>query len=303
MITKNAPIALFTYNRPYHTQQTIEALLQNELASDSDLIIFSDGAKIAQDQTKVDEVRYYLRTIDGFNTVKIVESSTNCGLGPSIIKGVTNVVNKFGHIIVLEDDLVTSPYFLRYMNDALKLYQDKKRVISVHGYILPVLEKLPKTFFIRGTDCWGWATWKRGWTIFEENGKKLLDELRKQKLTKQFDFDGTYRYIRMLKDQITGRNNSWAVRWYASAFLQDKLTLYPGVSLIQNIGNDGSGVNVGNIDVFNVELADKPISVGSIEIVEDKVARGIIADYQRDIKTPFLKAVWRRGKKFLREII
>lgn len=303
MITKNAPIALFTYNRPSHTQQTVEALLQNELASESDLIIFSDGAKNAQDQTNVNEVRHYLRTISGFSTVSIVERSTNYGLGPSIIKGVTDVVNKFGRIIVLEDDLLTSPYFLRFMNDALELYHDKESVISIHGYVIPTVEDLPTTFFIRGADCWGWATWERGWALFEENGSKLLNELKKQKLTKLFDFDGAYRYTRMLKDQIIGNNSSWAVRWYASAFLQNRLTLYPGSSLIRHIGRDGSGTHACVDNKFEVILSDKAIVIGQSEITEDREARRIIADYLCSIKTPLLKAVWRRGKKFLRGIV
>ena len=297
--TKYAPIALFTYNRPWHTQQTVEALLQNELASETNLVIFSDGAKNDNDQMKLDDVRRYIHTIKGFNSVSIIESPTNHGLASSIINGVTEVVNKYKRIIVLEEDLVSSPFFLRYMNDALELYQNVEKVISIHGYVLPVFEELPETFLIRGADCWGWATWKRGWDLFEGDGQKLLSELKKRKLTRQFDLGGAYRYTRMLKDQIAGRNSSWAVRWYASAFLKNRLTLYPGRSLIQNIGNDGLGTHVGNLDIYDVELAAKRISVGSIELAENKTAKGIIAEYQRHIKTPFLKAVLRRGMKHL----
>ena len=126
-------------------------------------------------------------------------------------------------VIVLEDDLVTSPHFLQYMNDGLGIYERDDRVISIHGYSYPVHGKLPETFFLRGADCLGWATWKRGWDLFEDDGQRLLNELERRNLTRSFDFDGSYPYTQMLRDQIAGSNSSWAVRWYASAFLRDKL--------------------------------------------------------------------------------
>lgn len=297
---KFAPIALFTYNRPWHTRQTVEALLKNEQADKSELIVFSDGPKTPQDEEKIDEVRQYVSAIHGFQNVKLIKRSENMGLGNSIINGVTEVLAEHEQIIVLEDDLVTSSFFLRYMNEALELYQNEEKVISIYGYAYPVTRKLPATFFLRGADCLGWGTWKRGWALFEENGQKLLDELKKRKLMKQFDFDEAYRYTRMLKDQIAGRNTSWAVRWYASAFLRDCLTLYPGVSMIQHIGNDGSGTNFGVLDFLDTELAKKPLIVEKIEIAEDPLARRVVADYLRTIKTPFIKAVIRRGKKMMK---
>ncbi|MGB4775168.1 MAG: glycosyltransferase family 2 protein, partial [Daejeonella sp.] len=174
---------------------------------------------------------------------------------------VTEIVNKYERIIVLEDDLVTSPYFLQYMNDGLNVYKDCEEVISIHGYIYPVSVELPETFFIKGADCWGWATWKRGWDLFEPNGEKLLNEIIKRGLTYQFDFNGSYPYTQMLKDQIAGLNNSWAIRWNASAFLKNKLTLYPGKSLVQNIGNDGTGTHSGTSNTFNINLYSSSIIV------------------------------------------
>lgn len=160
-----APIALFVYNRPMHTRQTVEALLANELAAESDLIIFADGAKSGKDADAVQEVREYIHSISGFKSIKINEQDTNQGLANSVIAGVTEVVNESGRIIVLEDDMVTSPYFLNYMNDSLEMYKDEDKVISIHGYMYPVKEKLPETFFLQGADCWGWATWKRGYYL------------------------------------------------------------------------------------------------------------------------------------------
>jgi len=269
-----APIALFTYNRPWHTQQTVEALLKNAETKDSDLIVFSDGKKNSSSDLKVGDVRQYLKTIEGFKSVRIVEREENLGLAQSIISGVTEVVNEYGRVIVLEDDLLTSPYFLKYMNDGLKLYQDDERVISLHGYNYPIKETLPKAFFIKGADCLGWATWDRGWALFEPDGKKLLNELMVRKMLDRFDLFGAYDFSGMLRGQIAGKNQSWAVRWYGSALLYDKLTLYPGRTLIQHIGGDGSGTHCGeDVDGLHSALVSlEVLDIESIPVEENRDA-------------------------------
>ena len=186
----NAPIALFVYNRPEHTRRTIEALKQNILAKESELIIFSDAPRSDVQVEKVREVRNYIRHIDGFNSIIIIERDINYGLARSIMEGVTEVVDKYGRIIVLEDDMVTSQYFLTYMNEALEKYADDERVVSIHGYVYPVKQSLPDAFFLPGADCWGWATWSRGWACFNSDGQFLLDELKRRKLIRAFDFNG-----------------------------------------------------------------------------------------------------------------
>jgi hypothetical protein len=265
-----APIVLFTYNRPWHTKQTVEALQKNIYAEQSHLFIFSDGPKTEKDEPKVKEVREYLKTIKGFKNIEIIERDKNWGLANNIIDGITKVVNQYGRVIVLEDDLVTSPYFLKFMNDGLNIYEEEEKVISVHGYVYPI-KGLPEIFFLRGADCWGWATWKRGWDLFEKDGKKLLDELEKRKLTKLFDFNGAYPYTKMLKNQVEGKVDSWAIRWYASAFIQEKLTLYPGISLVKHIGD--LGTHVKDSSLFDVELSEKPIFVKRIPPIEDPQVR------------------------------
>ncbi|NQV88637.1 MAG: glycosyltransferase family 2 protein [Parcubacteria group bacterium] len=290
---KNAPIALFAYNRPEHTQKTVEALRKNLRAKDSELYIFSDGPKNDLDKVKVEEVRKYLKTIDGFKKIEIVEMQKNLGLANSIISGVTKIVNRFEKIIVLEDDLVTSPYFLKYMNDALNLYRDEDSVISIHGYCYPV-KNLPETFFIKGTDCWGWATWKRGWDLFEPNGKKLLIELEEKNLIKKFDLDSSYHFSSMLKKQIAGENNSWAIRWHASAFLKDKLTLYPGISLVQNIGQDATGTHKGKTDYYKTTITSNPIVIKKIPIAENTEARLAIIKYHTSGKPTIIQKILRK---------
>lgn len=280
-----APIVLFTYNRLWHTMQTVEALKKNELADQSDLFIFSDGPKNEEDEEKVKQVREYLRTIKGFKRITIIERDRNFGLANNIIDGVTNVVNEYGKIIVLEDDLVTSSGFLNYMNEGLKVYANEELVASIHAYIYPLKypENLPETFFIRGADCWGWATWARAWKYFEPDGKKLLYELKRRKLTKEFDFWGSYPYTRMLQDQIKGKNNSWAIRWYASCFLENMLTLYPRYSLVKNIGLDRTGAHCGYTEVFDTSLS-KNIRISKIDIKESVLAKKYMTQYLRSIK-------------------
>ena len=267
-----APIVLFVYNRPWHMRQTIEALQKNELAEASGLFIFSDGPKSGDDKEKVLEVREYIKTISGFKRVNLVEREQHLGLANSIINGVTEIINKYRRIIVLEDDMVSSPYFLKFMNEALEFYKDEEKVISIHGYIYPVNAQLPETFFLRGADCWGWATWKRGWYLFEPNGRKLLHEIWKRKLQKRFDINGAYPYTKMLEKQIRGKNDSWAIKWYASAFLKNKLTLYPGRTLVFNIGLDGSGMHCRVTNIYDTKVSKEPISIKNIPIEENSVA-------------------------------
>jgi hypothetical protein len=272
----------------------VTALRNNILADQSDLIIYSDGPKNEKSLEKVLEVRKYLKTISGFKSISIIEKTENAGLSKSIISGVTETVNKYGKAIVMEDDLVTSKYFLQYMNEALDTYEHEDKVVSIHGYIYPVKNKIPETFFIRGADCWGWATWKRGWDIFESDGKKLLETLEQRKLTYDFDFDGNYHYTNMLKKQIAGLNDSWAVRWYASAFLKDRLTLYPGISLVENIGQDSSGTHGKGSDLYDTKVSEKKITIGNIPVEENIEARIAIIKYFKSLRPNIFKRIFNR---------
>lgn len=267
--TQNAPIALFVYNRPAHVQQTVDALRNNFLAQESELFIFSDAPKNGEAEENVLKVRRYIKNIMGFRRVTIIERNHNLGLSQSIIMGVSEVINQYGRVIVLEDDLVTSPYFLKFMNDGLSTYGDEDSVISICGYMYPITKKHTDIIFLRIADCWGWATWKRGWDLFVANGKELYSALKDRKLLVKFNLDGAFDYTKMLKRQIQGRNDSWAVRWYASALLREKISLYPRQSLVMNIGQDGSGRHRGVIDYFKTELLNESVVVRKVPTFED----------------------------------
>ena len=295
-----APIALFAYARPVHTRRAVESLLRNPQAQNHDLIAFSDAARTPDKQATVDEVRAYLATISGFRSVTIHHRPRNLGLANSIIGGVTQVLAEHELIIVLEDDMVTSPHFLAYMNEALERFADNERVISIHGYVYPVQQTLPEAFFLSGADCWGWATWRRGWRLFNPDGRALLEELQRRDLLKDFDFNGAYGYSQMLVGQIKGANDSWAVRWHASAFLAEKLTLYPGRSLVHNIGNDNSGTHCGDSDSHDAELSQTLIDLSFIEVKPSEEGRRAFERFFRQSKDRLWKRLVRRASMLLK---
>ncbi|MEO8086129.1 MAG: glycosyltransferase family 2 protein [Bacteroidota bacterium] len=283
----NAPVALFVYNRPLHTRRTLMSLSNCSKAGDTDLFIFCDGLKAGaslQDKNAVEEVRQVVREKKWCRNIEIIESPVNKGLSRSVIAGVTDIVNRFGKIIVLEDDMEVSPYFLKYMNEGLTLYENDEKVISLTGYCWPVKEELPETFFLMGTYCWGWATWKRGWDLFEADGRKLLQQLEERKLTTLFDFDNSHFYTSMLRDQVEGRNDSWALPWYAIAFLKNKLTLIPGRSLVHNTGIDGTGVHSGESNEWKVTLSINPVEVNRIPVSDSLQGRQAVTSFFRSMK-------------------
>lgn len=291
----SSPVALFVYNRPWHARQTIESLRKNLLAAETDVIIFSDGPKTEVDARSVEEVRDYLCTVEGFRSVTRRESPVNKGLAKSIIEGVTEVLCDHESIIVIEDDMITSPYFLSYMNQGLILYEHDEEVVSIHGYVYPVKAKLPESFFLRGADCWGWATWRRGWALFEPDGRVLLEELKAKGLTDEFDYENTYPFTKMLAHQIAGLNDSWAIRWQASAFLKDRLTLYPGASMVRNIGFDNSGTHSGVQDkVFDVEVNREPVKLEKIALTEMPEARKAFSHFFKSTKPSLAKRAMRK---------
>ena len=294
-----APIALFVYNRPDHARRTLEALARNEFAAQTALYVFADAARDAAAAAAVAAVREQLRAIQGFKSVTVIEQPTNLGLAKSIIGGVTRVCGEHDRVIVVEDDLQTSPHFLRFMNEALEYYADDDRVASIHGYWYPIAEPMPTTFFLRGASCWGWATWSRGWQLFENDGGKLLAELERQSLTRAFDLDGAMAYTRMLRDQIAGRNNSWAIRWHASTFLANRLQLSPGRSLVRNFGFDGSGTHCDDSDVYSVQLATSPVTVGGVPVEPSATARTALIRYYHQTRRSLADRVVGRIRRML----
>ena len=292
-----APIALFVYNRPQHTQRTIKFLQQNELAAESRLYIFSDGAKTSNDDEKVAEVRAIINKTEGFKSVKIIERKENAGLANSVIAGVTQLINDYGQVIVFEDDLVTSPHTLTYFNDALNRYRNEEKVMHIGAYMYPLKsESLPQSFFYRAATSWGWATWASSWTHFEPNIDTLLNQFDAKKKS-AFSIENSMNFWKQMQEFKKGKNNSWAIRWYASIFLKDGLTLNPAQSLVNNIGHDGTGVHSGINDIYNVIINPKPITQFPEIIKENEAAYQTIKNFLSNRKGNMVSRI----KRFVKE--
>ena len=233
-----APIVLFVYNRPQHTLKTLEALMQNELAEKSELFIFCDGPKAdatKQDQERINKVRDLVKKKNWCKKVTIRESHVNKGLADSIVAGVTEIVNTYGKIIVLEDDIVTARGFLRYMNKALDLYENEPRVMQISGFMVPSKIELKQTGLFRQPASWGWATWNTSWYHYNNQIHTLLKQFKETDVSR-FNIENTYHHFEELLKNEKGILKTWLIRWYASMFIHGGLCLYPHKSLVSNIG-------------------------------------------------------------------
>ena len=274
-----APIALVTDNRADKTKSVVESLLQNQEAKDSDLFIFSDGPKTEAKAAGVDENRKYIHTISGFKSVTIIERDKNWGLANSLIAGITNVIDQYGRVIVVEDDLVLSPYFLKFMNDGLEKYEDDDRVGTICGYVFPFQKSLPDTFFLYFMHPWGWATWRRSWNLLDTDTKRLLRKMRFK--TKKFNLGGNCGSYGNLYCQKVGLVDSWYIRFYASLFLNKKLNLFPGKTMVTNSGLDGSGTHCekGLQKTNNFVLNPNPIEMKDIAVGESQLAYSVFKSF------------------------
>jgi hypothetical protein len=293
-----APIVLFAYNRPLHTRNILDSLSNNLEAINSDLIIYCDGAKKeakADQIEKIEQVRLIAKNENRFKSVSVIEQKSNKGLANSIIDGVTEVVNKYGKLIVLEDDLITSPYFLKFMNDALDIYFEDEKVISIGSCnYFANDEKISSTLFMPVVDCLGWATWQNRWQLFEPDSEKLLREIQENNIAQKFNLYGCFNFTGMLKQQIDGKVNSWAIRWTATSFLHNKLTLYPNPSLTQHIASYDA-THASNLNI-------KPrIATYLIDIKKEKSIVKV-SNYKLSLKGYFIYFENRFVFKFLKNI-
>ena len=316
-----APIALFTYNRADHTRQAVESLLKNEETKYSDLFIFSDGAKNEKAVEGVKKNREYIRSFkndndkltlryadatitSSFRSVTIIEREKNWGLANSLIAGITEIVKKYGRVIVVEDDLILSPYFLKFMNESLEKYKDEEKVSSIAAFLNPVEGDVPETFFLRYFACWGWATWKRGWDILINDDRELLRRLRWKK--NDFNIGGTGPFYGILYCDKIGLNDSWAVRFYASQFLAGKLQLFPGRTLAVQTGTDGSGTHSASEDskYDGMQVSQVPIELNDIPVEESKEMYDKFSHFYGEGTNKYtIKYQYGRFKSFVRRLL
>lgn len=280
-----APIVLFVYNRPWHTIQTLNALAKNDLATESILYIYADGAKENADEEtieKIKQTRAYLKKQQWCKEVIILEREVNIGLANSIITGVTEIVDRYGKVIVLEDDIVTSPGFLQFMNDALNVYTDEERVWHISGYWYPAKKshKLPTTFFFNAATCWGWATWQRAWNNLITDANEIKQKiLQVENGVFHFNIEDAYPFFTQLQLNINNELITWAVKWYGSIFINNALSLHPNHSLTNNFGFDETGINCEKSSYFTWPVLAKTIKVKAIPLFENELSREILKPF------------------------
>jgi hypothetical protein len=304
--SKLAPIVVFTYNRLLCTVETIEHLKKNLLAKDSDLFIYSDAPKNIKDIKKVQEVRDYIHNIHGFKSVNIILREKNFGLRRSIIDGVTNITNKYGKVIVLEDDLITSPFFLNFINDGLTIYEDDEEVCQVMGYSYTekYMEKyeISDTYFIKNISSLGWGVWARSWKVFISDTKSLLHEIQSQNLSFELNREESYDYVGLIKNQIEGKVDSWAINWLVSTFLNNMYTLYPSKSFVRHIGISGTGThysrNFKRDDPLHVALTNKKIEITRQKVIELEGPRRAYNEFLKSYKMPLFIRIINRLNKY-----
>lgn len=262
-----SPIVLFVYNRPEHTKRTVESLLRNTLASESRLIIFSDGANKDREQKNVKEVRNYIRAVKSFKKIEIIEREQNLGLANSVISGVSEIIASFGKVIVLEDDMISSPFFLKYMNEVLNIFENDQRVFSVTGYTFPIkiLTNYKHPVYLSPrSSSWGWGTWKNRWNKADWEVKDFQSFVKDKSKVESFNKGGED-LTRMLINSISGKVDSWSVKWTYTHFVNNAYCVYPVKSRIKNIGADKSGVHTGKTNKFDVELETQDIELEGIQ--------------------------------------
>ncbi len=233
-----APVVIFCYNRPGCLESTIEHLAKNDLAASTHLYIFSDGAASSADEPEVSQVRQYLKSVSGFAELTVIEAPANNGLAKSIIEGVSMVLQLHSRVIVLEDDLLTSENFLNFMNESLRFYEHNERVFSISGYTVPI--RFPAywvydNYFTHRASSWGWATWKNRWTPIDWTVSDYKDFATNIPARKKFNQMGSD-LAGMLDRQMSGKINSWAIRWCYHQFKCNTYTVFPCTSKVENIG-------------------------------------------------------------------
>ena len=264
MNSQLAPIVLFVYNRPEHTKKTIEGILSNPEAKDTELYIFADGPKPTISEEcleKLKETRAYIHQISGFKKVVIDESDKNRGLANATIRGCTKVITSFGKMIMIEDDDVPTPYFLKFMNEGLNKYENDESVWSICGFVDS--KAMPYTsgdevFFVNRPSSWGFGTWKRCWDKVIWDTETLRGIFRHKDIIRGFDKWGGRDHYHTMYNLLHGNNSSWSIRYHFAAYIHDCYSVYPYKSLIENIGLDGSGTHCGSSEM-QVDKASEPI--------------------------------------------
>ncbi len=297
---KLAPIAFFAFNRPEHTRRVLESFSLNKESSETELHAFIDGPRNEEDIQKIEEVKKIFKERKWCKALEIHAESKNRGMAPQIISGLTKLCNEKGRVIMLEDDTLVSPYFLDFLNMGLNKYENEEKVMSVCGYLYPIERCSFESAFMVGGGYWGWGTWQRAWQYFDPDGNDLLARIEKQKLICKLNVQNSDNKYRMLKRQAKGEISSFAIRWHAVTILRNGLNLFPGRSLVQNIGFDGTGIHTYKSKKYDVELLMRPVKEYPEKIEESQELLNAVAKCFRRRNKLYIKVLERLRSYFLK---
>lgn len=251
-----APIVVFAFNRPDVLKATLNSLKDNQLSKESDLYIFIDGPRNINDVKKIEEVTDICNQLIGFKTITIKKSDKNKGLAPSIISGVTEIIDRYGKVIVVEDDLYLSKSFLIYMNQMLDAYENEAKVFQISGFgvkiIRPQSYKADVYFNIRA-QCWSWGTWKDRWNSIDWDIKDYNLFIRNRREQYLFNKAGSD-MSGMLKRYKKGVINSWYIRFCYSMFKQNRFSVCPIRSLVINNGFGSDATHCHNYNRYKTDF-------------------------------------------------
>lgn len=233
---------VLAYNRPYHLERCLVTLLDARKVNRLTIFVGIDGPKNREDQMLTRKSCSVARVLLPGNGT-IFRMNENIGCAGHMKLRVDAILKKFEAVIVLEDDLLVAPDFIDWMLAGLARYRFEARVFSLSGYSMPGIVAPRGGYFQRGAECQGWATWKRAWSAYRDSAKDLCDEIAGRGLVRDFNSDGAYDYFGLLQKVANGKSRTWAVNWHASVFCANGLSWFPPVSLVENIGLDGSGAH------------------------------------------------------------
>lgn len=294
--TPIAPILLLLYDRPRHTRRILDLLMRQPEIVDTPLFILADGAKDSeQSRAKVAEVREIAEEyISKLPYTTLWTQETNVGLAHNVTEGVSRVLEQYDRIIVVEDDLILSPYFLRWMRDALLQYEHVSEVAHVHAGTFYTHRRLRPNHLLSFAGSWGWGTWRDRWqTYWDPDGEKLLLQMNADPSARRhFDYGGYQCFTRMLWRQTRGLNNSWAVRWHANIVLHHLLSVNANPPLVSNGGFDGSGTHSSADNRYATPVAPYPLYAPAVvpHVEEDKEAYAVLKGYYQRTNNKVAKA-------------
>ena len=307
---KLAPVLITAFNRDFHFNETLKELSKNDEAKNTCLYISIDGWIDEEDKKKQENIiKFAKKYSNKYLSLKIQQQSKNLGLSKNITESITNIINQHGKIIVVEDDIIVSRAFLKFMNDSLNYYEKKKKIWHIAAYnIVNDKKKLNEIFLLRLMNCWGWGTWKDRWFYYEKNPKKIIENFSKQQIN-DFNLCATNVYWDQIIDNYEGTINTWAIFWYATIFKNSGLCVNPWFSYTKNIGFDGTGVHYKK-DIsknLNQELNHSGVFNPKNILVEDNHALDIIKyNYKkqsRSIRALFSRHINKKNKKKIKTFL